>query len=75
MKGDFLEKYSRLNKTPKAVLRSMFKTLMEDSSASNCAAEKKVVDNVAQALLDLEILDLRAQSNTQKQQKQYWQLI
>ncbi len=63
MRKDFLDKYNRLAKTPKGVPRSMYKTFMEDSSASNRAAEKEVDDRVAAALLDLDdpqiIIDLR----------------
>ena len=79
MKSDFLDKYGRLSKTPKAILRNMFKTLMEDGSASSCAAEKAVDDTVAQALLDLDdpgiVLDLRAQNGDPKSTKfdDFWQ--
>jgi hypothetical protein len=50
MRSDFVNKYYRINKLTKAVLRNMFRTLMEDNSASNCAAEENVDDN---ALLDI----------------------
>ena len=51
---EFLEKYNHLCTTSKAVLRSMYKTLVGDSSASSCAAEKEIDDRVAQSVLGLD---------------------
>ena len=63
MRKEFLEKYNHLCTTSKAVLRSMYKSLVGDSSASSCATEKEVDDRVAQSVLGLDdpeiILDLR----------------
>ena len=79
MRSDFLNKYNRLSKISKAVLRNMFKTLMEDNSACNCAAEKIVDDNVALALFDLGdpgiVLDLRSLNGDPKSTKfnVFWQ--
>ena len=79
MRSDFLNKFNRICKTSKAVLRNMFKTMVEDNSSSNCAAEKKVDDNVAESLFDLDdpqiVLDLRALNGNPKSTKFdiFWQ--
>ena len=72
MRSDFVNKFSKLTK---AVLQSMFKSLMEDGRASNCAAEKKTV---AQALFNLGDpginLDLGTVNGDPKATKfDYWQ--
>lgn len=62
MRTDFLDKYSKLSKTPKCVLRNIYKTLTGDASSSSCTAEKEVDQRVSAALQDLDdtqiILDL-----------------
>ena len=63
MRMDFLDKYYRLSKTPKSILRNIYKTLVGDSSSSNYVAEKEVDERVSKALLDVDdtqiIMDLR----------------
>ena len=65
MRKDFFHQYSTLCEVPKAVLHNMYKSLVGDTSASSCAAEKEIDDRIAQATLDLDdteiilILDLR----------------
>ena len=63
IRKEFLDKYNRLAKTPKSVLRNIYKSLTGDTSSSSCAAEGTVDDRVAAALLDLDdpeiIIDMR----------------
>lgn len=75
MRSDFLNKFNRVSKLSKAVLRNMFKTLMDDNSASNCAAERRVDDNVAQALFDLGDPGIRTMNGNPKSTKfdLFWQ--
>ena len=73
MRRDFLEKYSHLVKTPKSVLRNMFKCLANDHSSASCEAEQEVDDRVSKALLELDdpqiALDLREQNGNPKSTK------
>jgi len=65
-----LDKYSKLSKTPKCVLRNIYKTLTGDASSSSCTTEKVVDQYVSAALLDLDdtqiILDLREMNGNPK---------
>lgn len=78
---DFFHKYCSLCQVPKAVLRNMYKSLVEDTSASSCAAEKEVDDRIAQAALDLDdtdiILDLRKLNGNPQSSKfdDFWQAL
>ena len=67
MRTDFLDKYthlsSRVSRKSKAVLRNMFRTLVQDESAPTSAAEAAIDDRVATCLLDLDdpdiVMDMR----------------
>jgi len=54
MRADFLDKYSKLSKTAKCVLRNIYKTLTGDASCSSCNVEKEVDERVSTALLELD---------------------
>ena len=73
MQTDFLDKYSRLSKAPKSVLRNIYKSLVGDASSSNCVAEKEIDERVSKALLDLDdteiIMDLREMNGNPKSTK------
>lgn len=62
MGEEFFNKYSHHCHTSKAVPHNLLKALVDDSSASNCAADKEVGNHVAQAVLKLDdpeiVLDL-----------------
>lgn len=72
MRHDFLMKYNRLAKTPKSVLCSIYRTLLNDGTGASCSAEAQVDERVAQAVvslvdpeivLDLHRLNGKADSN------------
>lgn len=60
IRNEFMDKYTRLVKVPKYILRSMYKTLVNDGS---CEAENDIDCRVSRALIDLDdpdiILDMR----------------
>ena len=64
MRHDFLQKYNRLVKTPKSVLRNIYRTLLNDGSQTSCSVEAEVDERVAKAVVNLDdpeiVLDLRS---------------
>ena len=63
MRRDFLQWYNnRLVKTPKSVLRNIYRTLLNDGSQASCSVEAEVDERVAKAIVNLDdpeiVLDL-----------------
>ena len=62
MHREFLNRYCRLVKVPKMILRNIFRTLLQDGSAAQ-GVEAQIDERVAKALLDVNdpaiVLDLR----------------
>lgn len=54
MRHDFLERYNRLVKTQKSVLRNIYHTLLSDGSHPSCSVEAEVKERVAKAILNLD---------------------
>ena len=53
MRRDFLQRYNRLVKTPKSVLRNIYRTLLNDGSRPSSSVETEVDECVAKAVLFL----------------------
>jgi len=70
MRTEYLDKYSKLSKIPKCILRNIYKALTGDASSGSCTAETDVDERVSTALLDLDdtqiTLDLREMNGNPK---------
>ena len=70
MRSEFLQKYNRLAKTPKFILRNIYRTLVSDGSLASSSAEAEVDQCVAKAIVDLNdpeiVLDLRSMNGKVK---------
>ena len=81
MRYDFFEKYCRLAKFPKMVLRNIYRTLLGDQSSASCAAEGQVDERLSQAMIDMNdtdiVLDLRSTNGSAKSTKfdKFWKEI
>ena len=79
MRKEFIDKYNSLAKTPKSILRNIYKTLVGDDSSGTCSVEKEVDDCVVQALLELDdpqiVIDMREMNGNPKSTRfnQFWQ--
>ena len=54
MRREFLDRYHRLAKASKSVLRNIYKSLMGDCSAATSDTEKATDERVAEALFQLD---------------------
>ena len=62
MRSEFLDTYthlsSRVSSNSKAVLRNIFRTLVQDESAPTTVAEEQIDERVAKCLLDMDDPDI-----------------
>ena len=70
MRSEFLQKYKRLAKTPKFILRNICCTLVNDGSLASSSAKAEVDQRVAKAIVDLNdpeiVFDLRSMNEKVK---------
>lgn len=64
MRQDFLDRYSRIAKISKCLLRNIYRNLLDDGSSASCSHETEVDERVAKAVMEIDdpsiVMDLRS---------------